>query len=242
MRPPANIMGLSPRVRGNLQRRGRLGTDGRSIPACAGEPSTMPTKARAGTVYPRVCGGTCLGHFRVSLEYGLSPRVRGNRLREAAAAGETGLSPRVRGNLLVKPDSPIWHRSIPACAGEPVRSLYKKQAATVYPRVCGGTYGKENISVAEIGLSPRVRGNPPFLSAPIIRAGSIPACAGEPPGPGSSAMTAAVYPRVCGGTQLAHLQVLGPRGLSPRVRGNPPARSNRIRSLRSIPACAGEPV
>ena len=31
-------------------------------------------------------------------------------------------------------------------------------------------------------------------------------------------------------------------GLSPRVRGNPPARYNRRGRRRSIPACAGEPT
>ena len=71
-----------------------------------------------------------------------------------------------------------------------------------------------------------------------------------------------VYPRVCGGTSLRKVGLVGkpglsPRvrggtfpfcpswafnaGLSPRVRGNPSLSLLSPVSLRSIPACAGEP-
>ena len=52
------LKGLSPRVRGNLRlcwRRLRLT---RSIPVCAGEPTTCFLRALPMRVYPRVCGGT----------------------------------------------------------------------------------------------------------------------------------------------------------------------------------------
>ena len=52
--------GLSPRVRGNPPD----GIDSidtlRSIPACAGEPAVARLRAGLLTVYPRVCGGTCV--------------------------------------------------------------------------------------------------------------------------------------------------------------------------------------
>ena len=51
-------------------------------------------------VYPRVCGGTALFGVSGTIVAGLSPRVRENRMGNAAAL--------VRGG------------SIPACAGEPV--------------------------------------------------------------------------------------------------------------------------
>ena len=55
----AAVLGaLSPRVRGNLVRRERLGEDQGSIPACAGEPIKKVETGRRGTLYPRVCGGT----------------------------------------------------------------------------------------------------------------------------------------------------------------------------------------
>ena len=47
---------------------------------------------------------------------------------------------------------------------------------------------------------------------------------------------------MCGGTALLHAERLFREGLSPRVRGNllPPAEG--AEKLRSIPACAGEPL
>ena len=51
-----------------------------------------------------------------------------------------------------------------------------------------------------------------------------------------------VYPRVCGGTYLAAPVPLPRTGLSPRVRGNLFSFILAIRIVRSIPACAGEPL
>ena len=50
----------------------------RSIPACAGEPVLVAVGMRSSTVYPRVCGGTCLRVLESLNPIGLSPRVRGN--------------------------------------------------------------------------------------------------------------------------------------------------------------------
>ena len=50
-----------------------------------------------------------------------------------------------------------------------------------------------------------------------------------------------VYPRVCGGTGASDRSVSPACGLSPRVRGNPWPRRLPNASIRSIPACAGEP-
>ena len=92
------------------------------------------------SVYPRECGGTRDMQDLDNDQDGLSPRVRGNRVRGGrviagprsipASAGEpwrypcmgwrsNGLSPRVRGNLLLKEGVYPVERSIPASAGEP---------------------------------------------------------------------------------------------------------------------------
>ena len=71
---------------------------------------------------------------------------------------------------------------------------------------------------------------------------SIPACAGEPLSLASSALPGRVYPRVCGGTLWEYEGARGQIGLSPRVRGNRVQRRTAQVELRSIPACAGEPV
>ena len=93
--------------------------------------------------------------------------------------------------------------------------------ATVYPRVCGGTYiGYCRVRMAS-GLSPRVRGNPGSIVKGEKGERSIPACAGEPFRPPAASPRTRVYPRVCGGTG-GRLRYLRPAtGLSPRVRGNP---------------------
>ena len=93
------LMGLSPRVRGNLLQRRRCPSGHGSIPACAGEPAARERAAGGHEVYPRVCGGTTGAAGITISRTGLSPRVRGNHRREQGAV--------------------LRHGSIPACAGEP---------------------------------------------------------------------------------------------------------------------------
>ena len=97
VRPPPD--GLSPRVRGNLDRGLHYARRVRSIPACAGEPRERRRDSSTRRVYPRVCGGTSDPSVTVAAAIGLSPRVRGNRIISTSRPGQIG--------------------SIPACAGEP---------------------------------------------------------------------------------------------------------------------------
>ena len=96
--------GLSPRVRGNLLNGAPRCGQQRSIPACTGEPAGQAGPALRPEVYPRVYGGTGVPLFNDLPHYGLSPRVRGNR--------RTPTSNRTAS------------RSIPACTGEPLRTLH----------------------------------------------------------------------------------------------------------------------
>ena len=173
-------------------------------------------------VYPRVCGGT---HF---------PQGDGIVL--------SGLSPRVRGNPSYSPGDRSCRGSIPACAGEPYTCSSRPVKRKVYPRVCGGTCYPILLPLRVRGLSPRVRGNHPICSRRQPHGGSIPACAGEPLYPTPSVGKAKVYPRVCGGTAGLVARSWPACGLSPRVRGNPRQRRRAGNSIRSIPACAGEPL
>ena len=70
--------------------------------------------------------------------------------------------------------------------------------------------------------------------------GSIPACTGEPWFCHSILLCETVYPRVYGGTSKVRFPILIP-GLSPRVRGNLLFALIVTATLRSIPACTGEP-
>ena len=175
-----NAIGLSPRVRGNLDAGLRLHQTLRSIPACAGEPEDIAYPHTQRRVYPRVCGGTLTRAGYRYTPQGLSPRVRGNHDASRLPTLPAG--------------------SIPACAGEPRALLARKGSLTVYPRVCGGTSAIIADCMRFGGLSPRVRGNRLGNLVKTAAAGSIPACAGEPCAPGSPVRRPRVYPRVCGGT------------------------------------------
>ena len=114
--------GLSPRMRGNQLKPQQLPAVARSIPAYAGEPGAGGRPGRYGEVYPRVCGGT--QGFRVA-----APDVK-------------GLSPRMRGNLRAARTATPRAGSIPAYAGEPPCGRNAALPPQVYPRVCGGTTGR----------------------------------------------------------------------------------------------------
>ena len=78
--------GLSPRVRGNLNRVQDKANFPGSIPACAGEPLAHGPNEVEERVYPRVCGGTIEKYREDVLAAGLSPRVRGNHAPPPAGA------------------------------------------------------------------------------------------------------------------------------------------------------------
>ena len=134
-----NEVGLSPRVRGNLNFANLQANSARSIPACAGEPQASVLLRGLQGVYPRVCGGTV--------------KTSGSEF------SSWGLSPRVRGNQDLGPHGGDLGGSIPACAGEPVWRGGWSGRRRVYPRVCGGTLARWRPRSWMNGLSPRVRGN-----------------------------------------------------------------------------------
>ena len=71
-------LGLSPRVRGNLDiAEGWLEPEG-SIPACTGKPGSLSRCQTMLQVYPRVYGETAGNIAAGTAIEGLSPRVRGN--------------------------------------------------------------------------------------------------------------------------------------------------------------------
>ena len=165
----------------------------------------------------------------------------GTARSRAAAVCPRGLSPRVRGNHAGQRMMPAPDGSIPACAGEPYRNGFDVAVHPVYPRVCGGTRHAPLKDLADVGLSPRVRGNLLRRRKRYALRGSIPACAGEPAGLAGAGVEHEVYPRVCGGTLPSAASAAWTTGLSPRVRGNHRSAGNGVPLHRSIPACAGEP-
>ena len=110
--------------------------------------------------------------------------------------------------------------SIPAHAGEPHRAAGKDDEPGVYPRACGGTQRRQFAPGADLGLSPRMRGNPNAVGINQSRYGSIPAHAGEPRWDAVHCKASRVYPRACGGTMQRAPVATREEGLSPRMRGN----------------------
>ena len=213
--------GPSPRVRGSLPAPDRARAAAGSIPACAGKPPSPPSRAIQSRVHPRVCGEA--------------------RSRPAARRRRPGPSPRVRGSPRPTRLEPERHGSIPACAGKPTPRGRRCGWSGVHPRVCGEASREIEWRSPEGGPSPRVRGSHRDGPRPRGGAGSIPACAGKPPGPASSRARPRVHPRVCGEAgplRQPRAEVPGP---SPRVRGSPPGRRTHPARPRSIPACAGKP-
>ena len=213
--------GLSPRVRGNHFILHLKAAMPGSIPARAGEPNSSASKSTAVGVYPRACGGTMPNGSTSGLFQGLSPRVRGNQLSAQSPWTQIG--------------------SIPARAGEPYSAVSSIGKPRVYPRACGGTLNLCDQGRPRSGLSPRVRGNHIGWRSVIVGLGSIPARAGEPQPAPRPLHRHRVYPRACGGTKPGHAAMAHPRGLSPRVRGNPRGPRRTGAPAGSIPARAGEP-
>ena len=192
--------GLSPRLRGNPPQGSGQSSVRRSIPAPAGEPPAETTTLTQTPVYPRACGGTHLTSYDQKIAYGLSPRLRGNRVHVGVGVGASG--------------------SIPAPAGEPLSITTKLDSGRVYPRACGGTVVSVLGAFPVGGLSPRLRGNRIYNTGSGDLIGSIPAPAGEPLPTRTLVIAPRVYPRACGGTFSLSGPFSHPRGLSPRLRGN----------------------
>ena len=214
-------VGLSPRLRGNLQGRVPDGLGTGSIPAPAGEPTDQSLTQIDERVYPRACGGTGRNHRRLSAWSGLSPRLRGNPPGTQESGGRGG--------------------SIPAPAGEPSSAIRLSLCIRVYPRACGGTRWLRSAASYGSGLSPRLRGNRFDSRAAFEGRGSIPAPAGEPPAETWERIRYRVYPRACGGTVSVEYTRAAEAGLSPRLRGNRISSDASFWAFGSIPAPAGEP-
>ena len=213
--------GLSPRVRGNLASTVQTTINGRSIPACTGEPAECSGAFPALGSIP-ACTGEPIKPEPEPEAKAVYPRVYGGTPQPTRCAdAPSGLSPRVRGNQAVLVETHVRERSIPACTGEPLPLSGSITIPSVYPRVYGGTGLGFDLGHLGLGLSPRVRGNPPSSAPCHTKPRSIPACTGEPPRFVSRWHGKAVYPRVYGGT------------LCRQGQEHP--------GYRSIPACTGEP-
>ena len=252
-------MGLSPCVRGNLDRRAVVANRNGSIPARAGEPPTCRARAPSKWVYPRACGGTvdaALAHQRTT---GLSPRVRGNHAPQRDVLPLGGSIPARAGEPRKVNELLRSLGSIPARAGEPalptsirsdlmssglsprVRGNHNRRVQDVdnprsIPARAGEPLSRQAGAMLRHGLSPRVRGNPVRLLGRNAGGGSIPARAGEPRQTPVGDTLIGVYPRACGGTANAYkIDPITPRWVYPRACGGNRQRTGREHQVRAYP-------
>src|ERR1700726_2440527 len=111
-------------------RRSRIGkvSEGRFIPAHAGNASwtTCPTPWKP--VHPRACGERKNAMTLLMVETGSSPRMRGTRVEAH--------------------DDPIGNRFIPAHAGNAAPLIFPHRRRTVHPRACGERSSTQVIEVS----------------------------------------------------------------------------------------------
>ena len=203
---PADRAGLSPRIRGNLREAVDLWTRPGSIPAHTGKPPGRCSRRWRARVYPRAYGETARYKTELERDWGLSPRIRGNRQLDEAHGVVPG--------------------SIPAHTGKPWIAARDARAERVYPRAYGETQIWVRPDPDDTGLSPRIRGNPRWRRGPGRGRGSIPAHTGKPTSEQTGACEVRVYPRAYGETRFGTAIRISRSGLSPRIRGN------RLRSTR----------
>ena len=213
----------------------------RSIPACAGEPSSPGSWSLARRVYPRVCGGTGAHRWHLQTSLGLSPRVRGNPDPFRDGDYPVGSIPACAGEPAAAAPPAAARRVYPrVCGGTKPRCSHRNSSPWVYPRVCGGTRLCLSEAALDQGLSPRVRGN---RVAPVpghLRHRSIPRVRGTGATSVSIGRGVGLSPRVRGNHKAVARDDLT-AGSIPRVRGNQFEQVRTGRKIWSIPACAGEP-
>ena len=189
------------------------------IPACAGKTGSTPTPSPT-AAHPRVCGENLADELTELKPGGSSPRVRG-KLKRARGFARC-----------------VW--LIPACAGKTSSASPRPGVPAAHPRVCGENVGSLHGPLIRRGSSPRVRGKRVVSVFAVGDARLIPACAGKTPHPPIGARARRAHPRVCGENGARGGVVVLVAGSSPRVRGKPQVRQDRVRTRGLIPACAGK--
>ena len=109
-----------------------------------------------------------------------------------------------------------------------------------HPRACGANDPNAEYLGADNGSSPRVRGKRLVCRVCLPCRRIIPARAGQTRAICLIRLSAMDHPRACGANAAIRRSRMIPSGSSPRVRGKPVAIVGRCRSIRIIPARAGQ--
>ena len=254
--------GSSPRVRGKRCKLRQLKQQIRIIPARAGQTNIESTLRYRRTDHPRACGAndhpTC---GKVS-ENGSSPRVRGKPDASSRNGRSVRIIPARAGQTRSRSCPPRTRRRIiPARAGQTCQLLHHERLPPDHPRACGAnmpilckreTVNKDHpracganvrgarYAVLRDGSSPRVRGKPGGDPPVGHQLRIIPARAGQTPACSHCRRTFPDHPRACGANLLLNSVSSRLFGSSPRVRGKPTVCVPPTRTVRIIPARAGQ--
>ena len=192
----------------------------RIIPASAGQTQQQRHNIRQRADHPRECGANKAAGTGHSTCRGSSPRVRGKH--QAVVAHDA------------------QHRIIPASAGQTECADACVAAAADHPRECGANYCPRVFRLSAIGSSPRVRGKPFFVFSAPARGRIIPASAGQTIVALLHGVLDADHPRECGANVYARVFAAVGGGSSPRVRGKRSITWSISKTMRIIPASAGQ--
>ena len=215
----ANVVGSSPRERGEGRDGGAGTSSGRFIPARAGRGTLGSAMFAAATVHPRASGER-------------------RHLRDDAVS-QRGSSPRERGEGTSRAAAPRARRFIPARAGRGRGGRPGRAQRAVHPRASGERAAGGRAGAPCVGSSPRERGEDNGSVTLIGDHRFIPARAGRGSARSTPTANVTVHPRVSG-ERTNMLPTYSPAlGSSPRERGEAHRQGRLPRAARFIPARAG---
>ena len=197
---------------------GRLALHG-IIPAYAGNTTAPCPRPCFRRDHPRVCGEHLRDMRRELGRWGSSPRMRGTQSRCRPCMRRTGI--------------------IPAYAGNTRGGSNATADIRDHPRVCGEHTSRNSSRRRMTGSSPRMRGTRHRRSVRSLRAGIIPAYAGNTGWYVSRYAARRDHPRVCGEHHGRVVKTSPTQGSSPRMRGTQLHGRHPVRMLGIIPAYAG---
>ena len=207
-------------MRGKLRYRHYPLLVARIIPAHAGQTCCRRRPSRSRPDHPRACGA--------------------NNFEESKPLPAIGSSPRMRGKPSTRGLQGTRRRIIPAHAGQTTSGLPGSVTSSDHPRACGANTGFIVFEGGVSGSSPRMRGKRPSSAPRRTRSRIIPAHAGQTSWAVSVRYAFADHPRACGANLPEAYLVRDVLGSSPRMRGKRHGDRAQPRTLRIIPAHAGQ--
>ena len=153
--------GSSPQVRGTLLASVLRPSDGRFIPAGAGNTSPPPMPRSANTVHPRRCGEHVPGLAGLVRLPRFIPAGAGNTIPDRQSATPAPVHPRRCGEHVIAVQiGADCARFIPAGAGNTAPAPDTPPRRPVHPRRCGEHNRLACLTSNGGGSSPQVRGTP----------------------------------------------------------------------------------